>query len=123
METRVVGTSESAAGTEVFFWTQSSGMVGLGDLPGGTFESHAKDVSADGLVITGNSVTALGIDGDDAIKECPFSAVICEQWNPQDLARGFRRRRPQMFRWLRKECRPLYLARSCRSSNGARPQW
>ena len=43
---------------QAFRWTQSSGIVGLGDLAGGSFDSSATDVSADGSVIVGygNSV-------------------------------------------------------------------
>ncbi len=49
----VVGSSESASGTEAFYWSLSQGMIGLGDLPGGPFNSVANDVSADGSVIVG----------------------------------------------------------------------
>jgi probable HAF family extracellular repeat protein len=45
---------------EAFRWTQAGGMVGLGDLPGGSFNSSATSVSADGSVIVGNSTTATG---------------------------------------------------------------
>jgi probable HAF family extracellular repeat protein len=45
--------------TEAFRWTAGTGMVGLGDLPGGTFESGAARVSADGSVITGFSSSVL----------------------------------------------------------------
>lgn len=43
---------------EAFRWTQSTGMVGLGDLPGGQFYSWASDVSADGSVVVGYSITS-----------------------------------------------------------------
>ncbi len=39
--------------TEAFRWTESGGMVGLGDLPGGLTFSIANAVSADGSVIVG----------------------------------------------------------------------
>ena len=39
--------------TEAFRWTQATGMVGLGDLPGGDFGSHASEVSGDGSVVVG----------------------------------------------------------------------
>jgi len=66
----VVGHSSSAADAgnydeEAFRWTAASGMVGLGDLPGGDFYSDAWDVSADGSTVvgvsmsTGNSFTGL----------------------------------------------------------------
>mgnify|MGYP006193284809 CR=1 FL=1 len=41
--------------TEAFRWTQATGMVGLGDLPGGSFYSDANGVSADGSVVVGIS--------------------------------------------------------------------
>ena len=56
----IVGGSSSAAsyasGTynyETFLWTPSEGMVGLGDLPGGSVNSWAQDVSSDGSVVVG----------------------------------------------------------------------
>ena len=40
-------------GSEAFRWTQSTGLVGLGDLPGGIFSSTATGASADGSVVVG----------------------------------------------------------------------
>ena len=61
----VVGRSVSALSIpdattryEAFRWTNSGGMVGLGDLPGGVFDSYANAVSGDGLVVVGQSVSA-----------------------------------------------------------------
>ena len=48
------------SGNLAFRWTQASGMVFLGDLPGGPFISLATGVSADGSVIVGLSNSALG---------------------------------------------------------------
>jgi probable HAF family extracellular repeat protein len=48
--------------TEAFRWTSVSGMVGLGDLPGGQVRSEAKAVSADGAVVVGSSTSASGIE-------------------------------------------------------------
>jgi len=45
--------------SEAFRWTSESGMVGLGDLPGGDFESVALDVRADGSVVVGWSETGV----------------------------------------------------------------
>src|SRR5207253_5636201 len=42
-------------GSEAFRWTAGGGMVGLGDLPGGIFESDAGGVSDDGTVVVGRS--------------------------------------------------------------------
>ncbi|MDB9418679.1 PEP-CTERM sorting domain-containing protein [Microcystis aeruginosa] len=64
----VVGNSTSANGIEVlgwqeaFRWTQGTGMVGLGDLPGGIFWSSAQNVSADGSVVVGQSSGAYGLE-------------------------------------------------------------
>jgi uncharacterized membrane protein len=38
---------------EAFSCTESIGLIGLGDLPGGNFWSIADDVSSDGSVIVG----------------------------------------------------------------------
>ncbi len=56
----VVGRSGSASGTEAFRWTSGGGMVGLGDLTGGGFNSRAYDVSGDGTVVVGVSNFASG---------------------------------------------------------------
>lgn len=45
---------------EAFRWTSGTGMVGLGDLPGASFESYSSAASADGSVIVGRGVTAMG---------------------------------------------------------------
>jgi probable HAF family extracellular repeat protein len=54
----VVGVSAGPSGSEAFRWTESSGMAGLGDLPGGLFLSGASGVSADGSVVVGSSWSA-----------------------------------------------------------------
>jgi probable HAF family extracellular repeat protein len=46
--------------TEAFRWTQVTGMVGLGDLAGGNFDSAAWGVSADGSVLVGYGNSANG---------------------------------------------------------------
>jgi probable HAF family extracellular repeat protein len=38
---------------EAFAWTREGGMMGLGDLPGGRFNSEARAVSADGETVVG----------------------------------------------------------------------
>jgi probable HAF family extracellular repeat protein len=58
--TVAVGFGNSANGTEAFRWTASTGMLGLGDLPGGFFESHAFGVSGDGSVVVGQSIGPTG---------------------------------------------------------------
>lgn len=51
----IVGT---AGGLGAFRWTQTEGMVGLSNLPGGPTESAAQNVSANGSVIVGWAVFA-----------------------------------------------------------------
>lgn len=41
---------------EAFIWTETEGMRGLGDLPGGRYWSTAYDVSADGQTVVGCSI-------------------------------------------------------------------
>ncbi len=49
----MVGSSSGANGNEAFRWTQATGMVGLGDLPGGISSSYATGISADGSIVVG----------------------------------------------------------------------
>lgn len=58
----IVGESRSfnaTNGNEAFRWTAQGGMVPLGDLPGGAFQSWAYAVSADGSAVVGRA----SIDG------------------------------------------------------------
>src|SRR5262249_45931591 len=55
-----VGASVSTNGTEAFRWTSAGGMVGLGDLAGGTFSSAAFAVSGNGALIVGSGTSAAG---------------------------------------------------------------
>ena len=67
-DTVVVGHSFSprpdgnGSANEAFRWTEADGMVGLGDLPGGTVYSQARGVSADGAVVVGSSESASGME-------------------------------------------------------------
>jgi len=56
----VVGGGTSDSGSEAFRWTSGGGMVGLGDLPGGSFSSSAYGVSADGSVVVGGGTSDSG---------------------------------------------------------------
>lgn len=62
----VVGVSASASGNEAFRWALTNSptgeglMIGLGDLPGGSFGSEALAVSSDGPIVVGYSQTASG---------------------------------------------------------------
>lgn len=54
----IVGESRSfnsTNGNEAFRWTAAEGMVALGDLPGGGFQSWAYAVNADGSVVVGRA--------------------------------------------------------------------
>lgn len=56
----LVGRRTTPEGWEAARWSSQDGVVGLGDLPGGEFESRANDVSADGSVIVGYSEASTG---------------------------------------------------------------
>jgi len=62
----IVGCSQSTASSaattfcEAFRWTQGGGLVALGDLAGGDFNSVALGTSADGSVIVGRGTTDSG---------------------------------------------------------------
>jgi probable HAF family extracellular repeat protein len=66
--TVVVGAGSSAATlgapsrSEAFRWTSATGMVGLGDLPGGSFSSKAYAITADGNVIVGGANSSSGFE-------------------------------------------------------------
>lgn len=47
---------------EAFRWTEEDGMIGLGNLQGGLFSSHALGVSADGSIVVGYSGFESGIE-------------------------------------------------------------
>jgi probable HAF family extracellular repeat protein len=56
----VVGVSDSPQGPQAFAWRPGVGMVALGDLPGGEFESFATGSSFDGSVVVGTGTGPLG---------------------------------------------------------------
>lgn len=64
----VVGTRASASGSEAFRWT-STGVVGLGDLPGAGLNSSAEDVSGDGSVVVGRG------DGTEGLRAFRWTAA------------------------------------------------
>lgn len=64
--TVVVGLSQRPQdrhGYNAWRWTQATGMVDLGDLPGGDPHGIANDVSADGSVVVGASSSSAGSEG------------------------------------------------------------
>ena len=56
----VVGESASMSGREAVYWTEATGLVGLGDFVDGGFGSAAIDVATDGSLIVGYGTTGLG---------------------------------------------------------------
>jgi probable HAF family extracellular repeat protein len=57
----VVGSSShSFSASQAFCWTSTGGMVGLGDLAGGLFNSGATAVSADGKTVVGGGTSTSG---------------------------------------------------------------
>ena len=62
--TVVVGRSgiqlENGLGSRAFIWSQATGMIDLGTLPGGVMDSVAYDVSSDGSVVVGISSSNAG---------------------------------------------------------------
>ncbi|MEA5509734.1 PEP-CTERM sorting domain-containing protein [Crocosphaera sp. UHCC 0190] len=69
----IVGRSNSVNGLEAFRWTQETGMVGLGDLPGGDFYSIAFGTSNDGSVVIGSSKSA---SGEEAFRWTQESGMV-----------------------------------------------
>ena len=49
----VVGSRDTPSGIEAYRWTAAGGVVGLGDLPGGSFRSVAWGSSGDGSAVVG----------------------------------------------------------------------
>lgn len=60
--TVLVGQAISPSGYQAFRWTESAGMVGIGELPGGDYYSKAIAVSSDGLVIVGESFSGVDVE-------------------------------------------------------------
>ena len=84
--TTIVGFSKSINGLEAFRWTESTGMQGLGDLPGGRFQSQATDVSGDGSIVVGSGYHSNGEeqafmwntkDGMQPLPDLPGGALYC----------------------------------------------
>ncbi|MFY7932377.1 MAG: hypothetical protein ACOVO7_07075, partial [Microcystis aeruginosa] len=95
-------------GNEAFRWTQSTGMVGIGDISGGSFETWATGVSADGSVIVVNGgalgnpdrifrwtqstgIISLGFRSSEAFDVSDDGSVI--------VGRAFTNNTNQAFRW------------------------
>ncbi len=48
--------------TEAYFWSAATGLLPLGDFPGGNFESQARAISADGSTVLGFGRTEFGYE-------------------------------------------------------------
>jgi len=60
--TVIVGQSTSSEGLQAIRWTEATGTVGLGDIPGGGFSSQAISPSNDGSVIVGYGESVAGFE-------------------------------------------------------------
>lgn len=72
----VVGVSSSAdagGNTEAFRWTPSGGIVGLGDIPGSSFNSGAVAASFDGSIVVG---TGSSVSGGEAFRWTISTGVV-----------------------------------------------
>ncbi len=63
--TIVGGSLSTIPDVEPVIWTESSGLVGLGDVPGGAFYALGEAVSADGSWIGGSARTTFGTGRDE----------------------------------------------------------
>ncbi len=61
--------------TMAFRWTSATGMVDLGDLPGGNTFSTPRDMSADGNVIVGSSGSTASGTRDEAFRWTPATGI------------------------------------------------
>ena len=69
----IVGNGGSSNGFEAFRWTEATGMVALGDLPGGDFRSRASGISADGLTLVGTSAIT---NGEECFRWTPATGMV-----------------------------------------------
>lgn len=60
--TIAVGTAQTASAVNAFRWTQATGMVALGSLPGGLDISYARGISRDGTTIVGDAHSSNGTE-------------------------------------------------------------
>ena len=82
----VVGYSGSTPGSQAFRWTQATGMIGLGDLAGGTFLSEARGISADGATIVGYSDSGTG---GEAFRWAQATGMVGLGFLPTNLSYSF----------------------------------
>jgi probable HAF family extracellular repeat protein len=58
----IVGGAGDLSQSQAFYWSEGTGGVGIGDLPGGATQALAQGVSADGSVIVGYSTSDRGVE-------------------------------------------------------------
>lgn len=83
----IVGASRSLNspnGGEAYRWTVEEGMQGLGDLPGGHFQSIAYGVSGDGRVVVGRA-NIEGVPGPFGGGSAPRAFIWTQQTGMRDL--------------------------------------
>ena len=69
----VVGDSRWSQGVQAFRWTSAEGMTGLGDLPTGSFDSHARGASTNGNVVVGRGRSA---NGEEAFRWTSATGMV-----------------------------------------------
>ncbi|HRQ74215.1 MAG TPA: hypothetical protein PLU35_14415 [Phycisphaerales bacterium] len=74
----IVGNGSSSEGGQAFRWSETTGMIGLGDLPGSTFYSEAAGVSDDGTFVVGwsKSGAAGGPSNLEAFRWTPETGMV-----------------------------------------------
>lgn len=75
--TTIVGRGTTELGVEAFVWTRESGMMGIGQLPGGSSDTVARAVSGDGSLV-------VGVANDDR----PVAERIAFVWDEQNGMRN-----------------------------------
>ncbi len=99
---------------EGFRWTEAEGVVGIGDLSGGTFSSTANAVSGDGTVIVGASSSEFGVlneayrwtqeGGMVGLGDLPGGDIFSMAWGVSDdgkviVGEGDSDQGQEAFRW------------------------
>lgn len=72
----IVGQANSPQGGQAFRWTATGGMVALGDLSGGDFNSAALATNFDGSVVIGRGKSAASSPNDEAFRWTPSSGMV-----------------------------------------------
>jgi hypothetical protein len=97
----VAGAFLSSRGEEAFRWVGDGPFEGLGDLPGGDFQSSAADVSADGSVVVGQAEALRG--------QRPFAGLPAAEWPHWEAKREPPARSRQTDRLWWGRCGPIAI--------------